>query len=422
MADADHAVPTGGARRAWPATAARWTLALLARLDVRSTLVTLVILGGVALLAVEAPVGAATYGLPLLVAFLLAVLHTGCLPLASVRPATAGILSIAVVTVLQALTTGSAARPWPWWVVLLITEVAILFVITLLGPWRVAVACWIGSVVTSMVVAGLRGATDADSINLIVYASISAAFLVVAVVLAQWHRIRALLLRERQVSAEEYSRRVLAEERTRIARELHDVVAHSMSIINVQAATARYRHPDFDARALAEFEDIGAASRQALDEMRGLLDVLRQGDGPGEKRPQPQFEDLPDLVAQAERAGMAVTFVASAPPGGAPIGDVVGLVAYRIVQEALSNAIRHALGSAVEVRSTRGADVLELAIRNGPGTASGSDGDAGYGLIGMAERAASVGGTVLCGATEDGGFEVTAALPLRRHSPRTEHA
>jgi signal transduction histidine kinase len=211
---------------------------------------------------------------------------------------------------------------------------------------------------------------------------------------------------------------MLAEERARIARELHDVVAHSMSIINVQAATARYRHPDFDAGALAEFEDIGVASRQALDEMRGLLDVLRDGDGPGEKRPQPRFEDLPELIAQAERAGMVVAFASTAERGGAPVGEVVGVVAYRIVQEALSNAIRHAPGSAVEVRCARRGDALELVIRNAPGVQAPADGDAGYGLIGMAERAASVGGTVRSGATEDGGFEVIAVLPLRRRQAR----
>jgi signal transduction histidine kinase len=410
-------VTTATRRARWPTVAARWTLALLVRLDVRATVVTLVILGGVALLAVEAPVGAVSYGLPVLVAFLLAMAHAGCVPLASIRPATAGFLSIGAATALQALTVDHAAQPWPWWVVMLITEVAVLFVIGLLGSWRVAIACWIGSIATSMVVAGLHGGSATDSINLVLYSSVSAGFLVVSVVLAQWHRIRALLLREREVSAVEYSRRMLAEERARIARELHDVVAHSMSIINVQAATARYRHPDFDARALAEFEDIGAASRQALDEMRGLLDVLRDGDGPGEKRPQPRFEDLPELVAHAERAGLRVTFASSSEARGAPIGEVVGLVAYRIVQEALSNAIRHAPGSAVEVRCDRRSDVLELLVLNRPAGTSES-GSPGYGLIGMAERAGSVGGTVRSEATDDGGFIVAASLPLRQTAKR----
>ncbi|MDQ1513369.1 MAG: hypothetical protein QOC59_1211 [Microbacteriaceae bacterium] len=421
MVDADHAAAAPGARRRWPAAAARWTVALLVRLDVRATVVTAVVLGGVALLAVEAPTGAVTYGLPGLVAFLLAVAHAGSVPLAAVRPVTAGLASIAAATTLQALTADHTGRIWPWWVVMMITEVAVLFVIGLLGSWRVAVACWIGSIVTSMVVGGVRGASDADSVNLVVYASVSASFVVISVVLAQWHRIRALLLRERQVSAGEYSRRMLAEERARIARELHDVVAHSMSIINVQAATARYRHPDFDERALAEFEDIGAASRQALDEMRGLLDVLRQEDGPGETRPQPRFEDLPELVAQAERAGLGITWVSTAEPGGAPVADVVGLVAYRIVQEALSNAMRHAPGSAVEVRCDKRREVLELLVRNTGEGLPERAGEAGYGLVGMAERAASVGGTVRTGFVA-GGFEVAAVLPLQRLPARTEGA
>jgi signal transduction histidine kinase len=113
---------------------------------------------------------------------------------------------------------------------------------------------------------------------------------------------------------------------------------------------------------------------------------------------------------------MPVTFSStSTSEHGAPVGEVVGLVAYRIVQEALSNAIRHAPGSAVEVRSARGHEALELVVRNSPGRAPAADGDGGYGLIGMVERAASVGGTVRTGATEDGGFEVMAVLPLRRH-------
>jgi signal transduction histidine kinase len=314
-------------------------------------------------------------------------------------------------------------RPWPWWIVLMITQTVIVFLVALRNPWPVGLAAWLVPIAASAVVAVGGGTADPDpvSINVIVYASISAAALLLAVVLAQWHTIRAQLIRERRVREEEHSARVLVEDRARIARELHDVIAHSMSLIAVQASTARYRNPGFGEEAISEFDEIGASSRQALEEMRGLLGVLRHGDEPGERRPQPRFSDIPELIAQADRAGMAVTFGWPADAATLPVSDVTGLAAYRIVQEALSNAIRHAPGASVDVTCRRAGDALDLVVRSGPPPAPAApQGPAepisgrGQGIAGMTERAVSVGGTVEARAGEDGGFVVRARLPLQR--------
>jgi signal transduction histidine kinase len=192
-----------------------------------------------------------------------------------------------------------------------------------------------------------------------------------------------------------------------------------MSLIAVQASTARYRNPGFGDEAIAEFDEIGASSRQALEEMRGLLGVLRHGDEPGERRPQPRFTDVPELIAQADRAGMAVTFAWPADAAALPVSEVTGLAAYRIVQEALSNAIRHAPGASVDVVCRRAGEVLDLTVASGPAPAPAEsrprpETRSGQGIRGMVERATSVGGTVDATIREDGGFVVRARLPLQR--------
>jgi len=409
-------------RRGWVRRSARATLRWSARVNPEAALLVGAIVTGVALLAVESPIGAVGYGIPLGLAFALAVVHCGSIPIAVVRPVLAAAISVPVTVLLQLL-GAHTERAWPWWIVLMITQTVITFLIALRARWPIAVTAWLAPIVTSTVVAGSMVAEDPDpvSVNVIVYASVSAAALLLAVVLAQWHRIRTQLIRERRVSADEHSARLLAEDRARIARELHDVIAHSMSLIAVQASTARYRNQAFGDEAIAEFDEIGASSRQALEEMRGLLGVLRHGDEPGDRRPQPRFGDIPELIAQSDRAGMTVTF--GWPPDAAalPVSDVTGLAAYRIVQEALSNAIRHAPGAPVDVTCRRAGDDLLLAVRSGPPPAptepespAGKQAGRGQGIAGMTERAASVGGAVEAKAGDDGGFTVRARLPLQR--------
>ena len=220
---------------------------------------------------------------------------------------------------------------------------------------------------------------------------------------------RQLAVETRRTEAEQQRAAVLTE-RARIARELHDVVAHHMSLIAVQAETAPYRLTGLAADATDEFTSIGAGARQALVEMRRLLGVLRS-EQPAELSPQPGLAELPVLVDTARRAGADVTLRTRGTPRPVPVG--VDVSAYRIVQEALSNARRHAPGAAVRVRLEHRPDAVAIEVRNAAPAAPPAPGDTGpgHGLLGMRERAAMLGGTVSADATPDGGFLVTAVLP-----------
>jgi signal transduction histidine kinase len=211
----------------------------------------------------------------------------------------------------------------------------------------------------------------------------------------------------------EEARRAVLEERTRIAREMHDVVAHHMSLIAVQAETAPYRLGELPNTALDEFSSLSAHAREALSDMRRLLGALRN-EGPAERAPQPRLGDVPDLVAASQRAGVDVSLVM--PEVDAATSPGVELCAYRIVQEALSNANRHALGSEVSVVVEGDKDELRLRVRNGPGLSRSTPDDAarsGHGIVGMSERVAMLGGELVAEEDPDGGFVVAAVLPLR---------
>jgi signal transduction histidine kinase len=207
------------------------------------------------------------------------------------------------------------------------------------------------------------------------------------------------------------ARRALLEERTRIAREMHDVVAHHMSLIAVQAETAPYRVRDLGPEAREEFATLSATAREALSDLRRLLGVLRS-DSPAEREPQPQLGDLAALVEASRRAGVNVELSMPAKEAG-EVSHAVGLCAYRIVQEALSNAGRHAPGSGVAVNVECEPNVLRLDVVNGPPVAAtAKNGRPGHGIAGMRERVAIVGGSISAGPNEVGGFAVSAVLPL----------
>jgi signal transduction histidine kinase len=210
----------------------------------------------------------------------------------------------------------------------------------------------------------------------------------------------------------EQARRAVLEERSRIARELHDVVAHHMSLIAVRAETAPYRLSGLPESARAEFGSLSEEAREALADMRRLLGVLRR-DQPAALAPQPQLADLPALVEAARRAGVPVEL--SLPPGLDRVPSSVELCAYRIVQESLSNAGQHAPGAAVTISVNHDAGAVLLRVVNGPSAAAGLSGGEhgpGHGLIGMRERVALLGGSLSAGPAPDGGFVVSATLPL----------
>jgi signal transduction histidine kinase len=202
-------------------------------------------------------------------------------------------------------------------------------------------------------------------------------------------------------------------ERARIARELHDVVAHHISMVAVQAETARLTTAGMPAAGAQRLLAIGDTARAALTEMRRLLGVLREDAGadPAIRQPQPglgQLNELIDLARDASAAGTRL-ILCGAP---AALGPGVELAAYRIIQEALTNARRHAPGAAVDVELHYAGPVLRLRIRdNGPGPSPAAALASGHGLAGMRERAAAVGGDLRTGRAAGGGFLVEATLP-----------
>lgn len=215
----------------------------------------------------------------------------------------------------------------------------------------------------------------------------------------QWARERA----ERAQAA----RRRADEERLRIARELHDVLAHSISVINVQAGVGLALLDTDPEQARTALTTIKDQSKEALGEVRQVLDTLRSpGDAP--RAPAPGLDRLPELVEQAASAGLIVE-VAGKPPRLSPGSD---LAAFRIVQEALTNVVRHSGSRRAHVRLDRDGNTLLLRVDD-DGPATGAEaGGSGNGLAGMRERAAALGGTIDAGPRPDGGFRVLATLPI----------
>jgi signal transduction histidine kinase len=205
-------------------------------------------------------------------------------------------------------------------------------------------------------------------------------------------------------------------ERARIARELHDVVAHHISMVSVQAETARLTTPGLSPLGARRFAEIGETARTGLTEMRRLLGVLRpdavDADAVADRQPQPGLAQLTGLIdAARSSSGASVRLIVSGPVAELDAG--VELAAFRIVQEALTNARRHAPGAAVDVELRFSPESLLVRVRdNGPG-APAADGSAGHGLVGMRERAVAAGGSLRAGGATGGGFRVEAMLPVR---------
>lgn len=231
--------------------------------------------------------------------------------------------------------------------------------------------------------------------------------------LARWLLLsRRQLARQAEDAEVERARRAVLEERSRIARELHDVVAHHMSMVVVQAQSAPYRVDDVSPGAREEFVAIESSARQALTEVRGVLGVLRQEDGPSATAPQPGLADLPALLESSSAAGMDLRWQLDIGSDRCPPGT--GLVLHRILQEALANASRHAPGAPVEVTLLERAGEADLTVRSAKGVRppSSSDAGGGHGIPGMRTRAEAVGGHLHAGGSGDGGFVVHAVVPL----------
>jgi signal transduction histidine kinase len=211
--------------------------------------------------------------------------------------------------------------------------------------------------------------------------------------------------REREAAA----RVAVAEERARIARELHDIVAHALSVMVLQVGAVRHKVadlPDDDREAL---EDVERTGRTALAEMRRLLGAMRERGGDVELEPQPGLENLEPLVQRVRSTGLRVRLRVEGEP--LPLPRALDLSAYRIVQEALTNVLKHADASDAEVLVRHRPDALQLEVRdNGRGAVNG--GSAGHGLVGIRERVKLYGGEMTAGPANGGGFIVTASLRL----------
>lgn len=373
----------------------------------------------VVLLAVGWPVLAAVYAVPVAVAMLLALAHSGALLLAVRQPMAAVALGTAAGLGGALASYPVTGLPWPWPVPAMLAQLVVMVLVALRAPWGLALAAWAlpaaGSFLFMPFLPGSR--VDGALANVIVFASVGAVVAVVGALLRLWLLSRGALVAERRVGAAQEAKRRELEERNRIARELHDVVAHSMSVISVQAATAQYRLPGVDERIAGEFDSIAGSARQALGEMRALLALLRGADR-APLAPQPHLGDLAGLIESTRQSGARIEFTETAAQGQDPaaIPPATGVTAYRIVQEGLSNALRHAPGAAVRVRVDLDGEYLRIVVANGPVRAedsarTGAAGGAGLGLAGLRERAEALGGSLEAGPEPGGGFTLRAQLP-----------
>jgi len=217
--------------------------------------------------------------------------------------------------------------------------------------------------------------------------------------------------RNRRVAIEEETQRAMSEEQARIARELHDVIAHSVSMIVVQAAAADDVFDDRPDQAREALRSIEQAGRDALRELRRLLGAVRPGMDSDSTEPQPGLARLDELADSLRAGGLQVAVRREGPPAALPAG--LDLSAYRIVQEALTNTLRHARATRADVTVSYSPDALEVDVRDdGRATPGNGAGAGGHGLVGMRERAALLGGTLEAGPRPGGGYRVHARLPL----------
>ncbi|MFE3102675.1 sensor histidine kinase [Nocardia tengchongensis] len=303
----------------------------------------------------------------------------------------------------------------PFQVVHILVLFALVFAVAVRAPVRIVAVVWLA---TSLLFATAMAQTGDSFAESGFGWPLAITGLVVFGLLIRWVVVsRQALLKSEEETELERARRAILEEKARIARDLHDVVAHHMSMVVVQAQTAPYRIDGLSADARAEFESIGTGARAALNEIRGMLGVLRSDGQLPEHAPQPSAADLPMLLEAAQRAGVPLTWTVDGELGAVP--ETTGLALYRIVQESLANASRHAPGASVRVHIGCAEELAltvgnerPIAVRAGDHSAA-----AGSGIAGMQTRAAAVGGVLTAGPRPDGGFEVHARLPLNILTP-----
>jgi signal transduction histidine kinase len=378
----------------------------------------LVLLAMLAVLVINAATMPTLYDAVVPIALVISVLQAASLPWALTRPRFAVGVCVAAVAGTTILTAPGHGRPWPVPVITLVALALMVFILAVRQPWPVPIA---GAVLPVVAAALCSLPFDADTpgsvvTNLVTAASILALVVTFGILIHQWLLSRAELLEQVEIAAMEQERRHVIEERTRIARELHDVVAHGLSVISIQASTVQYRIADVPPGVVAELDEITDSARRALVEMRGLLAVLRQEDGDNELAPQPTMISIPALVESTRRGTETVRLHVTGELDDPQVPESVSLTVYRLIQEALSNALRHAAGSEIDVRLSIAEDHVVVDVENSRSSerVTPSEGE-GFGLRGMRERASFVGGTLIAEPTAAGGFLVHAVLPCRQH-------
>ncbi|QXE37778.1 sensor histidine kinase [Streptomyces sp. GMY02] len=359
------------------------------------------------------------YRMSSLLALLLAAVQSAALVAAPFRPVAAWWASTGALVGLALFAdplTARATTLYPWTGAGITLEAWVLFLVALRSRPRVA-----AEVLVISVLAGLLRTGHLNRTVVLLF--------VIAVVLGAALRGRQVarteLVAQEEITAEERARRTLLEERHRIARELHDVVAHHMAVISIQAQAAPHLAENPSQELRENLAGIRENAVGALTELRRVLGVLRSEDalGSGDSladgvrhAPQPTLDRLDELLGNVRGAGVGVTRRTTGEPRPLPPG--VELSAFRIVQEALSNAMRHAPGAEVRVETAYHRSGVTVRVTNTApaGTAPPSPGT-GHGLLGMRERVAMLGGELATGATPEGGWEVTATLPTTPLGP-----
>ena len=389
----------------------------------------------IAVLAIGAPLAVVVDGVTVWLALLLVSLQAASLAASPRWPRTSVWVSAALLGPLSQAAQLGQENPWPVSVMSMIAYCGTLAMaglsVTALGfgadrrgGWQLVAASAAALLIaTARIYAGgpVHSSPGPLIANLVTFAGAIALTLLVVSLVRNWQEVRGQLQAQRTVAAEELARREVAEERTRIARELHDVVAHGLSSIQVQAASARYRFPALQPQVAQEFDDVAATARRAMGEMRGLLEVLRGSDA-AESAPQPGLGELAELVSHPPHRGTITAELGVTAERADELGPLLGLTAYRLVQESLSNVARHAPEARVAVRVEEDADgALVISVVNAPppGGPPGATPPAGGGhdIHGMRERVALHGGTLHAGPTAGGGFSVVAHLPSGTEKP-----
>ncbi|GAA2317295.1 histidine kinase [Streptomyces kunmingensis] len=345
------------------------------------------------------------------VATIAGLMAAGPVALTLLRPALAFWFSLAVTPVLTVLTSDDL---FPWSSGSIVGHTVVMVVVAARTRPRTAAWMWTLSAVYSVFAGEFMGGLNSGvSAPMLVFSGVAVAI----VTLVQVNRTtQRQVVRERTVTAVERDKRTLLEERTNIARELHDVVAHHMSVVAIQAEAAPYRVENPPPELEQAFVTIRENAVAALTELRRVLGVVRAEDYEAPEAPQPTLADLDKLLENVRDAGLTVTKAVTGAVRELPQG--VELSAYRIVQEALSNALRHAPGAAAAVEVSYVLGGLGLRIVNDkPNALAKPSPGAGHGITGMRERVSMLSGEMTAGRTADGGYEIMVFVPVAAQVP-----